>query len=73
MTETRIGFEIPDPAEVRLIIHDPSGKVVFDNAQPFEAGYQEWKVKRNGLPYGLLYYTIQTDQYRATKKMILVE
>ena len=73
MNQTIIGFKLPKPSQVQLVVHDITGRVVNNLKGEFPAGYNEWRLDRGDMPYGILYYTIKTDQDQATRKMLLVE
>ena len=72
--ETLIGFNIPEAAEVTIRIHDVTGKALKMIRGDFAKGYNNVTVNAKELPTtGVLYYTIETADYTATKKMIIVE
>jgi hypothetical protein len=72
--ETLIGFNIPEAAEVTIRIHDVTGKALKMIRGDFAKGYNNVTVNAKELPaVGVLYYTIETADYTATKKMIIVE
>lgn len=71
---TKINFSIPQSSHVSLIIYDILGKevkvVVNENLIP---GEYEADFEANGLPSGIYYYILKTDNYRSVKKMILLK
>ena len=72
--ETLIGFDLPEAAQATLKIHDVTGRVLqlvrIDGVQ----GYNQVTVNSSDLPaLGVMYYTLETADYTATKKMIVVE
>ena len=71
-SETTIGFELPRDMEVRLVLHDLTGQVVSEEVNTFKAGKNEIKVNNRTLPAGMLYYTLSTDSFTATKRMIVI-
>lgn len=71
--QTVIPFEIEQAADVCLIIHNFNGRIIHRENKAFAAGRNEWKLNRNDWPSGVLYYTIQTGNNRATRKMIVVK
>jgi hypothetical protein len=72
--ETQIGFNLPQSAQVTVTINDVTGKVLKLVRGDFAKGYNNVTVNSNDLPAtGVLYYTVSTDEFTATKKMIIVE
>ena len=72
--ETQIGFNIPEDAQVTIRIHDVTGKALKMIRGDFAKGYNNVTVNAKELPaVGVLYYTLETADYTATKKMIIVE
>jgi hypothetical protein len=72
--ETLIGFNLPQDAEVTIKIHDVNGKTLKLIRDGLAKGYNSINVSSSQLPaVGVLYYTLQTDNFTATKKMIIVE
>ncbi|MEL7424795.1 MAG: T9SS type A sorting domain-containing protein [Bacteroidota bacterium] len=71
--QTIIGFQIPEAGQVYLTIYDTNGKVVQQYQQYFAAGYNQLLVDAQDIAArGLLYYKLETDQYAATKKMVIL-
>jgi len=71
INRTVIGFHLPESAEATLTIHDESGRKLFTQKGKFAKGYNAIPVEQALLnTTGLMYYTIETDKYSATKKMI---
>ena len=71
---TTIGFIIPESSEVELSIYDINGKQVWNQKAFYRTGYNEIEVQNNfTLSTGVFYYKLHSDQYSATKRMIIVE
>ena len=71
--QTIIGFQIPESGQVTLTIYDTNGKVVRQYQQYYAAGYNQLLVDAKDIAArGLLYYKLETDQYAATKKMVIL-
>ncbi len=71
---TSIGFEIPENQTVILSIYDITGKIIYQKKQEFEKGYNIIKINKKDLnTTGLLYYKLESGQYSAMKKMILIK
>ena len=74
MAETVVGYNLPADAEVTVSIADVTGKVVQLIRTEGTKGYNTVTLNANSLgATGVLYYTVATDDYTATKKMIIVE
>ena len=70
--ETNIGFVLPSEMEATISIHDLTGQLIFQYASVFKAGKNEIKLNQAQLPAGVLYYTLATDSFTATKRMIVL-
>jgi len=72
--QTVIGFTLPTAANATLSVYDISGKVVRTVNGDFAKGYNEVTMDRSELnSTGVLYYQLETADYSATKKMIILE
>lgn len=70
-TQTRIGFSLPDDADVTLRIFDEAGRLLYTRTAPGVRGYQEWLVDADAaLPSGVLHYHIETSTHCAVRKML---
>jgi hypothetical protein len=71
---TKIGFELPQAANVSLVIYDILGreieKIVNDN---LKAGIYEVEWNAVNYPSGVYFYKLVSDTYFESKKMILVK
>ena len=71
---TNIGFVLPRTAEATLSIYDVTGKVLFKMTDIYSAGEHNVRIMKSDLSSaGMLYYTLESAGYVATKKMILIE
>ena len=72
--ETTIGFVLPEAGQANLTIYDVSGKVLRRVEGEYVQGYNEVRVNRSELSGGgVLYYTLESANLSATKKMIIIE
>ena len=72
--ETVIGFNLPADDKVTITISDVTGKVLKLVRMDGVKGYNNLVARSNELPAsGILYYTVETTRYTATRKMILIE
>ncbi len=73
-SETVIGFNLPEAGTATLSIYDVAGKVLKVYNNEFAQGYNEVQINRSELSgAGVLYYQLDTENFSATKKMILVK
>ncbi|MEL6988963.1 MAG: T9SS type A sorting domain-containing protein, partial [Bacteroidota bacterium] len=61
-------------ASATLTVYDVTGKVLRIVEGDYAKGYNEVTLKRNEISAtGVLYYQLDTEDYSATKKMIIIE
>ena len=73
-TTTNIGFVLPSAGEATLSILDVTGKVIKVYTNDYAKGYNQIQVSRKELPAsGVLYYKLESQDYTATRKMVLVD
>ncbi len=71
---TRIGFELPVAGAATLTVFDVTGKTVSVMTETYNAGYNEITLTKNDLgTSGVLYYQLESGDFTATKKMILID
>lgn len=71
---TTIEFSLPRTEQVKIVLYNTLGKEVMcllDDVR--EKGKYKMQVNLNEFPSGVYYYTMQTNSFRATKKMMLVK
>jgi Secretion system C-terminal sorting domain/Beta-propeller repeat len=71
---TSIRFDIPKASNVKVLVFDVLGREVGVLADEYlRAG--EYRVEWNAVPYssGIYFYTLKTDNFTQTKKMILTK
>jgi hypothetical protein len=72
--ETMISFNLPKAAAATLTISDVTGRVLKSVRANYAKGFNQVILKANELnATGVLYYTLEADDFTATKKMIIVE
>jgi len=70
---TVISFDLPQAEEVTLSVFDAAGKQLKVITNDFAKGYNEVTIEASELnAQGILYYTIVSEKFAATKKMILM-
>jgi hypothetical protein len=71
---TTISFELAKTSEVILRVVDVTGKLVMSQSGQFQKGYNTISISNTQLnKSGVYYYKIDTGDFSATKKMILIE
>ena len=72
--ETIIGFELAVDAAATVTIYDVAGRIIKQYNGDFAKGYNSLTINRSELSgSGVLYYQLETADFSATKKMILVD
>lgn len=71
---TVINYDLPKRAQVNLILYDINGREVMSAVnEKQEAGYYSVSIKASHLPSGVYFYTLKTNDYMKTMKMMLVK
>ncbi len=71
---TDISFTLPQKSECTISIYDLTGKVVKVISNEFEEGRNSVRVNKSDLNVsGILYYVLETEEFTATKKMIILK
>jgi hypothetical protein len=72
--ETLIGFNLPKAASVTLIVRDVKGALLYQVKGNYPKGNSQVILKKEQVnARGVLYYTLETNEFTATKKMIVFE
>ncbi|MBK8506523.1 MAG: T9SS type A sorting domain-containing protein [Saprospiraceae bacterium] len=71
---TMIGFYLPEATKAQLLIYDLNGRLLKIFSADYPKGYQEIIIDHFDLntSASVLYYQLETNQYTATRKMILL-
>ena len=72
---TTIGFDLADAGQATLTIRNVNGQAAQAVNGVFEAGFNEIIVRDLSTVgyYTILYYTLESGDFTATKKMIIIE
>jgi hypothetical protein len=70
---TVIKFSLPDLSIYSFKVYDMTGREIFSTQGIGSKGSHEIRFDGSNLSSGIYFYTVQTDKYTATKKMILVK
>lgn len=75
ITETMIGFNVPEDTKVTISINDISGRVLHLIQKEAIAGYNQVKLTKEMInnTTGVLSYTINSDGFSETKTMIVIK
>ncbi len=68
---TTVSFRLEAAGPATLLIHSPDGRLLRQFSGWYEAGVQEMRLSSEGLPEGVLYYTLQTEEGTVTEKMVV--
>lgn len=68
--KTTIRFQLPKESEATLQVFDSHGKVVFSQSGLFGQGLHFVQIDLSGVQAGVLYYQLETPEYRAVEKMV---
>lgn len=72
--ETKINFSLQQSGNVKILIHDIYGREVETAHNGFlAAGSYGFKWESNGLASGVYFYTLLTDKFTETRKMVLLK
>ncbi len=72
--ETMIGFSLPNAADVEINVYQSNGQLIWHREGAFSAGIHQVSLGRDVFTSaGVYYYSILTDGFTATRKMILQE
>jgi len=69
---TRIAFDLPRAAAVRLQVSNQLGEVVHETTGEFPPGHHSLTLRPETWPEGVYFYTLKTDEFSATRKMVKV-
>lgn len=70
---TNIGFSLPEQTNFSLKVFDITGRLVFSINDSKPAGNYNIIFDGSGLASGIYFYSLQTNKYFVTKKMMLVK
>ena len=69
---TNISFNLPEAANATLSVYDVTGKVIYRTSADYAKGLNTVRVE-NLSASGVLYYQLDSNDFTATKKMIIIE
>jgi len=64
-----IGFDLPKAMTAQIRIYNVMGQTVKNIEANFNEGYNEIKIDRGELAFGIYYYELNTENFKATKVM----
>ncbi len=70
---TSIAFQLPKDGEARLVVFDINGKVIKEIKRFFKQGYHAIELNKQDIgSSGMLYYSLESGDYKSVRKMILI-
>lgn len=69
--QTAIRFHMEEAGPATLLIYGPEGRLLRQFSGWYEAGSQEILLSSEGLPEGMLFYTLQTEGGAVTERMVV--
>ncbi len=71
---TMIGFDLPADMNASVTVYDITGKTIKVINGSFSKGYNSIELNKNELgSVGVLYYTLEAGDFKATRKMVVIE
>jgi hypothetical protein len=73
--ETSVRFELPEASDIQLTIHDVNGRLINELNGYYSKGLHEVHFGRGefGQYAGVLYYTLRSGDFIATRKMVIID
>lgn len=72
--ETTISFNLPTETAAQLTVYALDGRILYTQKQSFSAGQHEVKIDKKDLnASGVLYYRLDTPDFTATRKMVVIK
>jgi hypothetical protein len=71
---TSIGFDLPESSDAKVTVYDVTGKAVKVIEGTFNKGYNTVEIDRIELgSAGIFYYTLEVADFKATRKMVVID
>jgi hypothetical protein len=71
---TVVGFELPEAMEATITVYDVTGKVLRAVEGDFGKGYNQVEFKRTEFDVqGTLFYQLDTKEFSATRRMVIID
>jgi hypothetical protein len=73
-SKTIIRFDLPEAGAATLTLFDQTGKVVKEVNGDYSAGTNQIELRRSDVNgSGMLYYRLESGDYSAAKKMVIID
>ena len=71
---TTIGFQLAEAGAAKMTVFDVTGKIVTTRQGQYDRGYNQITLNKADLDAsGVLYYQLESGEFTATRKMILID
>lgn len=71
---TTINFNLPTTSNVNISVYDVAGKKLFTTSNTYSKGMNSVVIDVNSFDAsGILYYQVETNEYSATRKMVVLK
>ncbi|MFH1392681.1 MAG: T9SS type A sorting domain-containing protein [bacterium] len=71
--ETWIPYQLAQDCEVKILIRNILGQVVWEGFNKKQAGYNQERLNALDLSSGVYFYTLQAGEFSATRKMVILK
>jgi hypothetical protein len=73
-SKTIIRYDLPETGMATLTVFDQTGKVITEIERESQRGTNEVELRRSDINgNGLLYYRLESGDYSAVKKMVIID
>ncbi len=73
-TNTTIRFDLVEAGKATLTVYDITGAVITEESGDFEVGHNQFDISLDGKSInGVLYYRLESNNYQATRKMVVIK
>ena len=71
---TRIRFDIPVAEEIKFSVYDILGREIYSKAENIlNAGIYEYQFDGSNCPSGIYFYSLRSDKFYDSKKMVIIK
>jgi len=72
---TQVGFRLPSASSATITVYDVTGKVIKRVTRDYEKGYNIVEIRKSEIATaaGVFYYQLNSGDFSATRKMVVIE